>query len=231
MTVVATFPPLYPVSLSVEGRPCLVVGGGPVAARKATGLVECGAVVAVVAPSMVPAFEELGRRSAGLPGSVVLERRPYRDGEAGRYRLVVTATGVPEVDHRVAEDAEAAGVWVNCADDAEHCTFQLPSIHRDGPVCIAVSTGGSSPALATWLRQRAGAAAGPNLGLLAALLDEARHRLQDAGKPTEGVDWQALLDGDLPRLVGEGRLDEARAMLGRATADETRGPAAAERRR
>ncbi len=192
----------------MAGRPCLVVGGGPVAARKVAGLAGCGALVTVVAPEVDPAIEALG---------VTVERRPYRAGEAGCYRLVVGATGVPEVDQAVAADAEAAGVWVNAADDAEHCSFLLPAVHRDGVVSVAVSTGGASPALATWLRRRIGEWAEPGLGTLAELLGEARRQLRQASRSTESVDWQALLDGPLPDLVRRGDLDAARALLRQAT--------------
>ena len=98
-------------------------------------MVECGAEVTVVAPEVDPAIGALG---------VAVERREYEQGMAASYRLVVTATGVPEVDAAVADDAERAGVWVNSADDPAHCSFILPSVHRDGPVTIAVSTGGAS---------------------------------------------------------------------------------------
>lgn len=199
----------YPVSLVVAGQPCLVVGGGPVAARKVTGLVESGARVTVIAPEVLARID-------GLAAEV--HRREYRPGEAAAYRLVITATGVAEVDAVVAADADAAGIWVNSADDVAHCTFLLPSVHRDGPVTVAVSTGGASPALATWLRRRMGAAAGDGLGTLAGLLEGARRRVRADGRSTELVDWQALLDGSLPDLVRQGRLDEARRILDGATA-------------
>ncbi|MGH9045889.1 MAG: precorrin-2 dehydrogenase/sirohydrochlorin ferrochelatase family protein [Acidimicrobiales bacterium] len=198
----------YPVSLMVAGRPVLVVGGGSVAARKAAGLVECGACVTVITPETGPEVSSLATSAA-----VTLVLRRYRNGDAAAYRLVVTATGMPEVDHAVSADAEAAGIWVNCADDAEHCTFFLPSIHRDGPVSVAVSTGGVSPALAAWLRRRTAGALDPGLGTLCDLLGEARRRLQDEGRPTSSLDWAALLDGPLPQLVREGRMDEARRTL------------------
>ena len=197
----------YPVVLDVVGRPCLVVGGGPVAVRKAAGLVECGAEVTVVAPEIDPAIGALG---------VAVERREYEQGMAASYRLVVTATGVPEVDAAVADDAERAGVWVNSADDPAHCSFILPSVHRDGPVTIAVSTGGTSPALAVWLRHRVARDAGPGLGRLADLLGEARRQMRAEGRSTESVDWAALLDGELPALVRSGDLDAARTLLQRA---------------
>ena len=230
-------PVLYPVSLDVAGRSCLVVGGGTIAAGKVAGLLAAGAAVTVVAPDVDAAIDALatagdpandgtaddgtandstandGTAEPGGPGSVTVRRRPYRAGEAADYRLVVTATGIAAVDGTVAADATAAAVWVNSADDPGRCTFHLPSVHRDGPVSVAVSTGGASPALAIWLRRRAADALGTGLGDLAGLLDEARRRLQAAGRPTSSVDWPTVLDGPLPQLVRDGRLDEARQLL------------------
>jgi siroheme synthase-like protein len=203
----------YPVSLVVADQPCLVVGGGRVAARKIQGLAAAGAFVTVVAPEIVPAVEELAAEH-----QMTLERRLYRAGEAASYRLVITATGIPEVDALVSADAGAGGVWVNSADDPEHCSFLLPAIHRDGPVTVAVSTGGASPALATWLRRQVADAIGDDVGALAGILETARRNVQASGRSTESVDWQAILDGPLPAMVREGRLDEARRLLGEATA-------------
>jgi siroheme synthase-like protein len=182
-----------------------VVGGGPVAARKARGLLECGAVVTVIAPDVCAAMAELA--------PLTIERRRYAAGDAAAHRLVVTATGIPAIDGAVYADADAAGVWVNSADDVEHCSFILPSVHRDGAVSLAVSTGGSSPALASWLRARLSAQVGPGLGQLAELLGRARQSMQGAGRSTDAVDWAALLDGPLPALVRDGQWDEARALV------------------
>ncbi len=201
----------YPVSLQVSARPCLVVGGGPVAARKARALVECGAAVTVVAPSLNEDMEALE------PSLHALERRPYRQGDASHYRLVVTATGVPEVDGSVFADAEAAGVWVNSADDPAHCSFILPAVHRDGAVTVSVSTGGLSPALASWLRDRLAAYGGAGLGTLAQVLGEAREHLREAGVRSDSVDWAGLLDGPLLELVQSGDLQAARAVVTSST--------------
>lgn len=179
------------------------------AARKTRGLLDCGAVVTVIAPEVCDAMVHL------FP--LTIARRAYLPGEAGAYRLVVAATGQPSVDGAVYADAEAAGVWVNTADDGAHCTFILPSVHREGPVTIAISTGGSSPALASWLRARLAGQLGPGLADLAALLGQARQSLHDAGRSTEQVDWARLLDGPLPGLVGAGHLDQARALVAAAT--------------
>jgi len=200
--------PLYPVSLVVADRPCLVVGGGPVATRKVESLLTCGAQVTVVATEVAAAIRSMA-------GRLTVEERPYRSPEAAAYRLVITATGVPEVDQAVAADAEAAGVWVNSADDVENCTFTLPAVHRQGPVTVAVSTGGASPALAGWVRNRVADAIGPDVAVLAELLWEARRRLKAAGVSTESIEWTALLDQQVVPLVRQGRIDEARAVLDR----------------
>ncbi len=175
------------------------------AARKAAALVECGAIVTVIAPEICAEVHAIS--------PLTLLRRAYRHGEAGQYRFVITATGVPDVDGHVARDAEQSGVWVNSADDIENCTAILPSIHRDGPVTIAVSTGGASPALASWLRRRIQVAIGTDLDEAADLLSEARQRVKAEGGSTEDIDWMTALDGSFLDLVRSGQIEEARQLL------------------
>jgi len=172
--------------------------------------------VTMVAPE---AHEALGMLAAdGTIASIVhapldVQLRAYRPGEAAGYRLVVTATGVPEVDRAVAADAEKAGIWVNSADDPANCTFLLPAVHRRGAVTISVSTSGSSPALATWLRSRIADSLGPGIEDLASLLEDGRRMVHEQGGSTEKVDWVAMLDGPLPGLAASGQIDEARRYL------------------
>jgi siroheme synthase-like protein len=211
--------PLYPVGLVVRGRRCLVVGGGRVAARKARSLLECGAAVTMVAPEVHEALGLLSAQGtiAAIEGPPLdVHVRHYARGEAARYQLVVTATGDRAVDAAVHADAEEAGVWVNSADDPEHCSVVLPAVWRQGPITVAVSSGGESPALSTWLRDRVGEMLGPDVGVLAALLGEARRRLQVDGRPTQDVDWHSLLRGPIADLVRTGRLEEARALVAEA---------------
>jgi siroheme synthase-like protein len=203
----------YPVSLDLSDRPCLVVGAGAVAARKVRGLLACGARVTVIAPEL---DEEMTVLTSQLDA---LERRVFQTGDIAGFRLVITATGDPAVDGTVAAEADAAGVWVNSADDPAHCSFILPAVYRDGAVSIAVSTGGLSPALASWLRSRLAASSGSGLDALARLLNEARQQLRAEGRPSDSVDWALLLDGELPSLVRAGEVDNARAILQRATSD------------
>lgn len=182
----------YPVNLVVEGRRCLVVGGGPIGARKARGLHGCGALVTLVAPEVCD--------EAASAGLHAIERRPYRRGEAAGYQLVITATDDPAVNQAVFDDAEAAGVWVNSADDPERCSFTLPAVHRQGAVLVTASTGGKSPALASWLRGWLEDAVGPEFAALAAELAEDRAQVHAAGGSTEDVDWRPVIESTLARL-------------------------------
>jgi siroheme synthase-like protein len=196
--------PVYPVNLIVDGRRCLVVGGGRVALHKVRGLVEAGAAVTVVAPDIDPAIGALGAAT---------EPRPYRRGEVGGYRLVVAATGDRAVDQLVYDDAEAAGVWINSADDPERCTVVLPARIRRGRLTVTVSTGGHSPAVASWLRDRLEADLGPEYDQLIGLLSEERRRVREEGVSTEDLDWRSALDSGILELVRAGRLEAARERL------------------
>ena len=195
---------LYPVSLVVAGKRCVVVGGGAVAARKAAALVDAGAEVVVVAP-------EIGDEIKSLP--VELVQRPYRTGDLDLAWLAIAATDDTEANRRVHADGHAARVWVNAADDPDACAFTLPAVLRRGPVSVAVSTGGHSPALAGWLRDQIADLLGPEIGLLAQLLSEARDELQAAGRSTEGLDWRSALDSDMLDLIRSGRMAQARERL------------------
>lgn len=181
--------PLYPVNLVVAGRRALVIGDGPIAAGKQKQLADCGAYVDVVAPD------------------------EYSAGALRDYRLVVCASGDPTFNQAVYDEAEAAGVWVNSADDPERCSFTLPAVARRGPITVAVATGGASPALASWLRNRIAADLGPEYEVLAGLLADERAAIRAAGGSTEGLDWQSALDSEILELIRTGQVQEARERL------------------
>ena len=196
--------PLYPVNLVVAGRRCLVVGGGRVALQKVKGLLDAGADVTVIAPELSPEIVELG---------VADKRRKYRSPEAGTYRYAVAATGDPAVNQQVYDDGEAAGVWVNSADDPERCSVTLPAIIRQGRLTITVSTGGHSPALSAWLRERLASEMGPEYDMLIGVLADVRSEIQATGRATDSLDWRRALDSGILELVRADRLEEAKERL------------------
>ncbi len=139
---------MYPVMLSINGRQCLVVGGGGVALRKVEGLLAEEALVTVIAREPVEALSEM----AGA-GRITLERRAYAPGEATSYALVFAATDDREVNRRVFEEASAARTWVNVADDPELCTFHLPARVVRGAFQLAIGSAGEAPFVVRRLRR------------------------------------------------------------------------------
>ena len=151
--------------LDLEGRRCLVVGGGSVALEKVRGLVACGARVTVVAPEVEPELFEL---------PVQVHRRGYlRVDLAGRF-LVVVATSDEALNARIAAHAEEENLLCNVVDTPDLCTFILPAVHRQGPIAVAVSTGGTSPALAQRIRDEVARIVGPEYADLAHQLERLR---------------------------------------------------------
>jgi siroheme synthase-like protein len=211
---------LYPVNLVLAGKRCLVVGGGAVALQKVRGLLDGDAVVHVVARELSAPLralvDEVGPDSAfgpRRPGSLTAEERPYRAGEVAGYWLAVTATDDAATNQAVHDDGEAHRVWVNSADDPERCTFILPARVRQGPLLVTISTSGSSPAVATWLRRRFTEELGPEYATLIELLAGERARIKAEGRSTEGLDWQAALDSGMLDLIRGGHLAEAKERL------------------
>ncbi len=150
---------MYPVTLNLDGRRCLVVGGGAVALRKVGGLLSEGAKVTVVSPRPIPPISDLASRAV-----IGLESRGYWPGEASGYSLVFAATDDREANRKVFEDARAAGVWVNVADDPALCTFHLPARLQQGDLLLAVSTSGQAPFAARRLRELLQKRFGPGWG-------------------------------------------------------------------
>ena len=196
--------PAYPVNLLLEGRPVLVVGGGSVAAAKARGLLDARATVHVVATRVSAALRAL---------PVTIDERPYARGEVSGYRLAVACTDDPAVNQAVFDDGEAAGVWVNAADDPDRCSYTLPARADRGPLLVTVSTSGHSPALAVWLRDELAATLGPEHDTLLELLVEARAAMAAEGRQAAPADWRQALDSGMLDLIRSGRTTEARALL------------------
>ena len=175
----------YPIVVRLAGRRVLVVGGGRIAARKVAGLAAAGAEVTVVAPQLVDEIRS-------MPGLTLVERG-YEASDLDGVFLVIAATDDPAVQQRVFDDGERRRVLVNSADDPERCSFILPAIARRGPVILAVSTQGRSPALAGQLRDRLAAALPEDLEERVADVAARRAAVQAEGGSTEDVDWGELL--------------------------------------
>ena len=155
----------YMACLDLEGRACAVVGGGNVGVEKAKGLLDCGATVTVVAPQIEPELQQLPVR---------WRRKRYEAADLDGHFLVVAATSNNALNRRIFRDAEERSLLCNVVDTPELCSFILPAVHRQGPIAIAVSTGGASPALAQRLREQLAAQIGPEHAELANRLRELR---------------------------------------------------------
>jgi siroheme synthase-like protein len=200
--------PGYPVSLIVEGRRCVVVGAGRIAARKIDALLEAGAEVHVVAPRLsddVRAWRDAGRLTA--------DERAFEPSDLDGVWLATTATDEPAVNHAVFAAGEQRGTWVNSADDPANCSFTLMSVVRRGDLVLTIGTGGRSPALAAWLKQRLGDEIGPEYEILLEVLSQARESLRDSGRSSEEANWRGALDSGMLDLIRAGRIDEAKELL------------------
>jgi precorrin-2 dehydrogenase / sirohydrochlorin ferrochelatase len=155
----------YMACLDLRGRRCVVVGGGTVGAEKARGLLACGAHVTVVSP-------ELNENLRSL--DITWRRGEYRRRDLRGACLVIAATSLREVNERVHRDAERRGLLCNVADVPDLCSFILPAVHREGPIVVAVSTGGASPALAKRIRSDVAAIVTPQHAELAERLEQLR---------------------------------------------------------
>jgi siroheme synthase-like protein len=201
-------PAYYPAMLDLAGRHALLVGGGEVAAQKAGPLLEAGAILRVVAPEMGPAL-----RARVDAGEASWEQRAVRPGDTAGCAVVVCATDQREVNRQVSEEARGNGIPVNVVDDPELCTFIVPSTVRRGPLQVAVSTGGRSPAFAKFMRKELEQAVGEEYGVLAEMAGRMRDLARDAGIGYEQRDQAAA--GALPELLAllrEGRTADAWAL-------------------
>jgi precorrin-2 dehydrogenase/sirohydrochlorin ferrochelatase len=140
--------PLFPMFLRLAGRRCVVVGAGALAESKIASLLDAGADVVVIAPEATPGVQQLA-----TAGKLRWLNRPFAAGDLSEAFLVVAATGSPEADETVFQEGRHFGVLCNTVDDPPRCDFFYGAVVRRGPLQIAISTGGASPALAARLRR------------------------------------------------------------------------------
>ena len=162
--------PFYIACLKLSGRKCLVIGGGEIGLEKVEGLLACDGDVTLVAPEVVPELERLAAE-----GSIAWERRDYAgmDDLEGTF-IVIAATDDTDTNIRIYEDAERRAMLVNVVDVPPLCNFILPAIVRTGPLAIAISTAGASPALAKRMKRQVSELFGEEYARLAVMLNDAR---------------------------------------------------------
>lgn len=149
----------YFITLDLQEKLCLVVGGGLVAERKVNSLLACGAVVRVVSPDLTP-----GLRAMVASGGIIYRQGRYRPPDLEGVFLVISAAGDENVNRQVAEDCSKRNLPVNVVDDPGKCSFLVPAVVRQGALAIAVSTGGKSPLLARKIREELALTYGPQYG-------------------------------------------------------------------
>ena len=190
----------FPFFMDLEGREGLIVGGGTVAARKVRALLPYGPRLTVAAPEISPELE-------ALPGLTLLRRAFEPAMLEGRF-FAVAATDDREANREVAALCRARGVLVNAVDDREHCTFLFPALVKRGDLTVGVSTGGTSPSAAVWVKKRIAQGLPENLGDLLAYLGSLRPmvRARVPGSEARGAAFSRLfaacLEGGFPLEPG-----------------------------
>ena len=205
-----------PIFLKVEGRPCLVVGGGKVAARKVALLHRAGATITTVSPVLCSELRTLLEQ-----GVITHMAHEFQDEDLDEAVLVIAATDDEVVNRRVLELARSRRILVNVVDSPDLCSFIMPSIIDRSPVQIAVSTGGASPVLARLLRSQLESFIPAAYGRLAKLVDEYRQRVKQrfSNSKQRRYFWENILQGRVAELLFTGHEEKARAALEEAIDD------------
>ena len=202
-------PVYYPIMLNIQGKKCVVIGGGNVALRKVRMLLDCGANVTVVSPKPHLGMAKLSEKKA-----IHLIHRNYKVGDLMDATIAIACTDVREINRTVAHEAKELGIFVNVVDDPRLSSFILPSFFRRGNLTIAVSSAGTSPALARKIRTHLGKSFGEEYATLLSLVSEVRSALKERGCAVDGETWQEVLDlNPLMRLVKAGQREKAKTFL------------------
>ncbi|BAO45341.1 siroheme synthase CysG [Thiolapillus brandeum] len=199
-----------PVFLNVKSRPCAIIGGGDVAARKCRLLREAGAQVQVIAPKLCQELQGLAES-----GDILHQDREYEDSLLQEYALVIAATDDPATNRRIAEAANRQNIPVNVVDAPDAGNFIMPSVIDRSPVVAAVSTGGASPVLARLIRARLESLIPAGYGRLGELTARYRDKVKNAlSNPDDRRRfWDRILQGSVAERVFSGHMDEAEAVL------------------
>lgn len=196
----------YSISIDLNNRICVVVGGGTIAERKVETFLEFGAHVSVVAPEMTNKLADLA-----VKGAIKHYNGEYQAAHLDGAFIVVAATDDREINKAVSAEAQRRGIPVNVVDDPELCTFYVPAMVRRNNLVISVSTSGKSPAMARRIRETVERSFGPEYGEMAELLGELRDEVKAALPNIEDRNraYVRMLDSDIIELLKQGKRDEA----------------------
>ena len=194
----------YPAFLDLQGKECIVVGGGTISEGKINQLLACGAEVTVVSPSVTSSIRDLTATN-----HIRWHQREYVPGDLQRAFLAIAATNSPEVNRRVSEEAVDNRILINVIDTPDICSFIAPSIVRRGEVIFAISTGGASPALARKLRECIENNEFLQYADLAPFLSRARQEVRSRGLVVPPDVWQRHINMTLVALVKDGLEQQA----------------------
>ena len=201
---------LYPLFANLAGRKVRLVGGGPVAERKARMLLQSNAAVHVGAPTLTPTLQAWANA-----GYLVHDAGHYQDGWLDDAWLVVAATSDRAVNARIKAIADQRRIFVNVVDDPEHSSFQVPAVVDRSPIMIAISSGGAAPVLARRLRERLESLFDHALGNLGRLAQRYRQRIctayPDLAARREFYDW--LFDGPVLEQLRDGNEPRAERLV------------------
>lgn len=202
----------FPAFLNMKGRPCLIVGGGDVALRKARLLFSAGALVSIVAPETSRAFAAFAKAN-----SFAFAQRKFQPSDVDGNWLVISATGDPVVERAVFKASTTAGVFCNGVDDKSNCSFITPAIVDRSPIVVAISSGGAAPVLARKLRSRIEMILPKDLGQLAELARSWRTRVAASLDSLLGRRrfWESVFDGDVTTYAIGGYVDKAEQEMAR----------------
>jgi precorrin-2 dehydrogenase / sirohydrochlorin ferrochelatase len=208
--------PYYPIFIKLDGKPCVVIGGGEVAERKVETLLDSGAVVRLISPEYSDKI-----RARGDEGSITIEQRPYEPGDIDGAYMALVCTDDHEINQAAADEARRLGVLVNTADDVDNCDFIAPAILQRGDLIVAISTGGLSPAMARRVREELEEMFPPDYGDLLTVLSEVRTAVRGQGLRPDPEVWQQGIDSELREMVRRGELQAAQQRLTRFLKEHT----------
>lgn len=195
----------YPIFLDIKDKPCVVIGGGTVAERKAISLVDAGARVTVISPDATPVLGEMA-----MAGRVVIKNRTYQDGDLDGAFMAYAATDDDGINGLVAEEARRRRVLLNVADTPALCDFIVPSVVERGRLSIAISTSGASPAFTMRLRKELDKMYGEEYAVFLDIMAAIRQKLLTRGVESDKNRkiFNELASSGIPSMIRDGRWED-----------------------